>query len=314
CRTWALRTDQAPSLVDPVGHRLWTANNRIVDGALLAQVGDGGYDLGARARQIRDDLMARERFTEKDLLAIQLDDRALLLERWWTLLRGVVEHSDDPALRRIEAATRQWDGRASVDSVSYRVARDFRGMTLDAIGTGLLAPAKARLGERYLPPYLAQLEGIAWPLLRQRPPHLLPPPHRNWDALLADAARAVEKDLAEQGPQLADRTWGERNTTAICHPIARALPAFARPMLCMPAQALPGDSNMPRVQGPAFGASERMVVSPGHEQDGIVHMPGGQSGHRLSPFWGAGHEDWAQGRATPFLPGPARYTLTLRPH
>ncbi|WP_267118170.1 penicillin acylase family protein, partial [Xanthomonas sacchari] len=41
--------------------------------------------------------------------------------------------------------------------------------------------------------------------------------------------------------------------------------------------------------------------------------PGGQSGHPLSPFWGAGHADWVQGRATKFLPGPTRHTLTLSP-
>ena len=31
---------------------------------------------------------------------------------------------------------------------------------------------------------------------------------------------------------------------------------------------------------------------------GIVHMPGGQSGHPLSPYWGAGHDDWARGRCS----------------
>jgi penicillin amidase len=42
-------------------------------------------------------------------------------------------------------------------------------------------------------------------------------------------------------------------------------------------------------------------------------MPGGQSGHPLSPFHGAGHADWAAGRPTPFLPGPATHNLTLAP-
>jgi penicillin amidase len=70
---------------------------------------------------------------------------------------------------------------------------------------------------------------------------------------------------------------------------------------------------MPRVQGPAFGASQRMVVAPGHEADGLVHMPGGQSGHPLSPFWGAGHEDWVKGTPTPFLPGRTVYRLELTP-
>ena len=81
----------------------------------------------------------------------------------------------------------------------------------------------------------------------------------------------------------------------------------------MPAEPLPGDAMMPRVQGPAFGASQRMVVAPGHEEAGLMHMPGGQSGHPLSPFWGAGHDDWVRGRPTPFLPGPATHTLQLRP-
>ena len=148
-------------------------------------------------------------------------------------------------------------------------------------------------------------------MLQQRPANLLPPAFDSWDALLIDAARRTER-AGRQGP-LAKRSWGERNTAAICHPIARALPDIAKHWLCMPADRLPGDRDMPRVQTPGFGASERMVVSPGHEADGIVHMPGGQSGHPLSPYWGAGHEDWVHGRPTPFLPGKPQHTMTLVP-
>lgn len=313
CAPWPIRSDRSPALIDPPSHRLWTANGRVLDGEALSVAGNGGYDLGARGRQIRDRLMARERFTEADLLAIQLDDRALFMARWWTLMRQVVEGSDDPALKRLEAASRHWDGHAAVDSVGYRLARGFRGKVVDALTTGLLAPAKAQLGDQYLAPRLAQFDGVAWPLVTERPAHLLPPTYPSWDALLADAARQLDTDLGAQGPDLAQRTWGERNTAAICHPISRALPALARRWLCMPADALPGDRDMPRVQGPAFGASQRMVVAPGHEADGLVHMPGGQSGHPLSPFWGAGHDDWVKGRPTPFLPGRTVYRLELTP-
>ncbi|MCC4604651.1 penicillin acylase family protein [Xanthomonas campestris pv. badrii] len=316
CTPWPVRSDDAPALVDPPSHRLWTANSRVVDAQQLATLGNAGYDLGARAQQIRDDLFAKQRFTERDLLAIQLDDRAVLLTRWWQLLRDVVTHSKDPALQQIERATRQWDGHASASSVSYRIVRDFRNKTIDAVEAGLLAPARSALGEAFLAPRRAQLEGIVWPLLQQRPAHLLPPDQASWDQLLIDAARDAHTALlaqGEPGQPLSERTWGERNTAAICHPIARALPALARRWLCMPPDRLPGDRDMPRVQGPAFGASERMVVSPGHEQDGIVHMPGGQSGHPLSPFWGAGHDDWVHGRPTPFLPTATRYTLQLQP-
>jgi penicillin amidase len=292
--------------------RLWTANNRVVDGATLAEVGDGGYALGARARQIRDDLAAKQTFTERDLLAIQLDDRALFLQRWWRLLQDTAARSRSPALAALASSAATWDGRADTRSVSYRVVRAWRLAVHARLLDGLTAPAQAALGERFVMPDLPQFEGVAWPLVTQRPANLLPRRFASWDALLDDAARQVRGDLSAKGP-LSQRTWGEQNTARICHPLSGALPAFARHWLCMPSDPLPGDSNMPRVAGPDFGASERMVVSPGHEADGFIHMPGGQSGNPLSPYWGAGHEDWVHGRATPFLPGHAEHTLQLVP-
>lgn len=313
CRPWVISSQLSPVLTSQTSHRLWTANARVLDGAALDRVGDGGYALGARAKQIRDGLLAKERFTEQDLLAIQLDDRALFLERWWQLLQD--EAKRQPANASIKAladAGKTWEGVASVDSVSYRLVRAWRLAVHARIADGLTAPAQAALGDDFVMPDLPQLEGAVWPLLEQRPPHLLSRRYESWDALLEDAAKEVRDDLAGQGP-LAERRWGERNTAKICHPLANALPAFLKPTLCMPGEPLAGDGAMPRVQGPSFGASERMVVSPGHEADGIIHMPGGQSGHPMSPFWGAGHDDWVHGRPTPFLPGDARHTLTLRP-
>jgi penicillin amidase len=303
----------APLLASPAVDRLWTANARTLDGAALARIGDAGYANGARARQIRDDLRAKPKFAERDLLAIQVDDRALFLERWWKLLRAqAAADGGDGAWRKLAAATTTWDGRASATSVNYRVVRAWRLAVLDRIKTGLTAPAAVKLGDDFVMPDLPQIEGVGWELVTRRPPHLLPRRYESWDALLRDAADEVVVELEKSGP-VAQRTWGERNTAAICHPLARALPRLLGERLCMPADALDGDANMPRVVAPDFGASERMVVSPGHEADGIVHMPGGQSGHPLSPFWGAGHAAWVHGEATPFLPGKARYVLTAKP-
>ena len=312
CSPWTMRTDNAPAFKNPPAGRLWTANNRIVDGDTLEHVGDSGYGLGARARQIRDDLFAKQAFTERDLLAIQLDDRALFLQRWWRLLRDDAARSKTPAMLELATASGKWQNRASPDSVSYRIVRAWRLAVHERIADGLTAPARAALGDAFEMPALPQLEGVAWPMVMQRPAHLLPPRFSTWNALFEDAAVQVRDELAKQGP-LSARTWGERNTAAICHPLAGAIPLIGKRLLCMPPDQLAGDSNMPRVTAPAFGASERMVVSPGHEADGIVHMPGGQSGNPLSPFWGAGHDDWVHGRPTPFLPGEAAYTLRLTP-
>jgi penicillin amidase len=312
CPPWSLRSDVAPRVVDPPSGRLWTANARTLDGADLARVGNGGYALGARAQQIRDDLAAKPKLGERDLLAIQLDDRALFLQRWWQLLRDESAAAKTPALQALSEAASKWDGRADADSTSYRIVRAWHRAVRARLLDGLTAPAQAALGEDFVMPDVGQFEGVAWPLVTQRPMNLLPRKYASWDALFEDAAVEVQDTLAKQG-SLADRTWGERNTAKICHPLSMALPSFAKRLLCMPFDQLDGDTDMPRVAAPDFGASERMVVSPGHEADGILHMPGGQSGNPLSPFWGAGHEDWVHGRPTPFLPGPARHTLTLEP-
>lgn len=308
---WRVPTEN-PSILDPASDRLWTANARTLSGDALKRVGDAGYDNGARARQIRDALFARQQFTERDLLAIQLDDRAIFLQRWWELLRAQAQGSKDPTWMAFESATRSWEGRAATSSVSYRLVHDWRAAVVERIKLGLLAPAMAKLGKDFVMPDLPQIEGVTWQLVSQRPQHLLPQKFASWDALLLDAAQSVAAALKKIGP-LQDRSWGERNTAAICHPLAKALPGFLRSLLCMPSDPLPGDSNMPRVAESDFGASERMVVAPGHEEEGIIHMPGGQSGNPLSPFWGAGHEAWVKGEPTPFLPGRSEHTLTLKP-
>lgn len=316
-----LAGSENPRLVDPSDGRLWTANNRVVSGQWLELVGNGGYALGARAQQIRDGLQAKDEFTERDLLAIQTDDRALFLERWHELLGDAADNAgEQSALHALYSAAPKWDGRAGTDSVSYRMTRGWRLEVSRRIEAMLLAPAIARLGEEttrpgpngfdYEAPGFTGFEDIAWALIEDQPENLLTRDYASWDDLLEQSAETVRAQLMAQGP-LAQRTWGERNTASICHPLAGALPKFVKGVLCMPADQLPGDGDMPLVASPTFGASERMVVSPGREADGIIHMPGGQSGHFLSPFWGAGHADWVQQKPTPFLPGKTEHTLTL---
>lgn len=302
-----------PESIDPVSGRLWSANARIADGDLLDMIGDSGYALGARQKQIADRLYDAGPFTEADLLALQLDDRALFLERWNALLRDTAA-SLSPTAPEITEVASAWNGRASIDSASYRLTRAFRLHVLGRLRNGLLAPAKAALGDDFIEPDLPQFEGVAWPMIEQRPLHLLPPDVASWDQLLADSARAAAEAVqgSRAGP-LSARTWGELNTSRICHPLANGVPEWLAPHLCMAPSPLPGDGQMPRVQSPAFGASQRMVVSPAHRDQAIFELPGGQTGHPLSPYWGAGHAAWVKGEATPFLPGAERSRLILMP-
>jgi penicillin amidase len=315
-----LAPDEYPRVVDPPSGRIATANSRVASGAGLAAIGFGGYDLGARQRQIRDDLLAIDRATEQDMLRVQLDDRAVFLERWQKLLLDLLSAAHTAGNPRRSEARRlveSWGDHAAVSSVGYRIVRSFRARVAEAAFAPLLAscqradPRFDYLGRRPNQG-LRQWEGPLWALVSERPAHLLDPRFESWDDLLLSALDAALAEMTRNGAPLAGRTWGERNTTLIQHPLSRALPALGR-FLDMPREPLPGDSNMPRVQHPSAGASERLAVSPGHEDRGYFHMPGGQSGHPLSANYRDGHEAWARGEPTPFLPGPAVHVLTLVP-
>jgi penicillin amidase len=310
-----LAPEAYPRIVDPPGGQIWTANARVVDGAHLALLGDGGYDLGARARQIRDDLRALDRPGERDMLAVQLDDRALFLDRWRTLLLGTLTpaatagHPRRAELRRLVEA---WGGRASVDSAGYRLVRGFRLVLQEQLSDTFARAYGQGPEDRFKAGFLGQGEGPLWALASQRPPHLLDPRFRTWDEQFLAAVDEVIHRLTRDGATLSEQTWGRLNTPRVQHPLARALPFLAR-WLDMPRLPIPGDSHMPRVQDRVFGASERFAVSPGHEEDGTFMMPCGQSGHPLSPHYRDGHADWVAGRPGSFLPGPPAATLRLVP-
>jgi penicillin amidase len=304
---WIPRAE-SPRLLDPPGGLAWSANARVVGGAAFALIGDGDYASAARARQIRDRLAALERASVSDMLAIQLDDRADYVALWQPVLRQALARAREVEAERLVA---NWSGHASVNDAGYRLLRDFEQNVTSRAFETIAAEAMARWPDfRWLTP--EPFAEVALRLVQQRPVNLLDPRFADWDAWLADVAADTVRDLPAQCVALAACTWGKVNALAMRHPISEALP-FASRFLDMPSDALPGDWSTPRTQGTGFGASERFAVSPGREAEGYLQMPGGQSGHPLSPFYRAGHEDWVQGRPVPFLPGTAEHVLTLQP-
>jgi len=222
----------------------------------------------------------------------------------------VADNADLAEYRRL---VDEWIPRASADSVGYRLVRGFRYEVRMRVFHGLMGPVKAAYDRPVELRISNQFEAPLWQLVTKQPLHLLAAEYESWDGLLLAAANANLSWLKNNftGP-LSARTWGERNTSAIVHPMSRALP-FLADWLNMPAVPMNGDSNLPKAQGPAFGASERFAVSPGDEQNGLMHMPTGQSGHPLSPFYRKGHDSWLNGEPSPFWPEEAAYALTLQP-
>jgi penicillin amidase len=217
-----------------------------------------------------------------------------------------------PRRRELRAYVDNWGGRASIDSVGFRATRAFRRVLVDQLSDVLVSPCK-KVDPKFSIARLDRTEGPVWRLVSQRPEHMIDPRYANWDELLLAAADAVIAEATKDGAKLSDYTWGNYNTTRIQHPLSLAVPALAG-WLDMPGRALSGDSaDMPRIQAPSMGASQRMAVSPGRESEGYLHMPCGQSGHPLSPHYRDAHEAWEEGKPTPFLPGPAIHKLTLKP-
>ena len=309
---WFGVVDQAEQLSVTDSDRLWTANARMIGGDFYPLIGNGGYDLGARGWQIKQGLSALTLADEQALHAIQLDNRAVMLQRWRQLLLDALDNDtvEQHQLQSYRQYVVQSGQRAAVDDVGYTLVRAFRLQLLElqfAPLSALLEQHGARSQDlKY------SLETPLWAMLQQRRADTLPAAYANWDDLLLAALLQSKTELEQQYGSLSHSQWGTINTARIQHPLASAVPLLGE-WLNMPATPLHGDSHMPRVQKPGFGQSQRMVVAPGQEHLGILTIPAGQSGHPLSPFYRADHQYWLNEVALPFLPGEKKYQLLLTP-
>ena len=317
--TWSglLAAADYPRIVNPPDGQLSTANNRQLMGPGEQRIGDGGFDIGARNHQLRADLRALGPTTDvASASLVALDDRALFVAPWRERAlraldaQALAEHPERAEFRQL--LENSWSGHASVNSSGYLLARNYMWALQDL----LFGAANAEMS-KIDPKAGMPFASTRWPaviarLVDERPTSWLPRGYSGWHAVELAAIDREILLLTKDGKRLADQTWGTRNTAAIAHPISMAAP-FLKLWLAVPPDQLAGDANMPRVAAPNFGQSERMTVSPGREEQGIFNMPGGQSGHPLSPFFLAGHEDWVKARPRPLLPGLAKYTLTLVP-
>lgn len=309
-----LSPSQYPKVHNPVKNRLWTGNSRVVGGDMFKKLGNGGYALGARSKQIKENLLNLKAFNEQSLFDIGLDDKATFLKRWQDFLLEkvlttelITEHSRFKDVKTLlESPTFL---RASIDSINYRLVRNFRINVRNSVFSNL-ANSLEKIDDAFsLRSIRHQIEVPLWQLINEQPNNYLMLGETSWQALFIKALNETLDDMT-QNQELTAATWGQQNSSEINHPLSKAVP-FLGHFLDMPSKPLAGDSYMPRVQGKSFGASQRMVVSPGFEENGIFHMPTSQSGHPWSPYYGMGHTDWEQGIASPFLPGKTKYTLTL---
>lgn len=302
------RAQKLPLIVNPEGERIWTANSRVIAASQVKRLGDGGYALGARARQIRDRLFEKDIFSEIDFYAIQLDNHATFLIPWQHLLSGLLQTQEiefKPDLKYIG----KWKECACEDSVGYTLVKYFRKEVITQLfGEVLGALDNQGVESRTL---LRGIEPAVWQLIHTQPDDWLPEQADSFDLLLIDAYRKAKHALLDKfSPVEADMDslrWGNVNALTIEHPFASQIPLIGRYLNMQTVEGF-GDTYMPSVQSTSFGASERFFVSPGHLDNAILTLPGGQSGHPLSPYFRQGFNDYATHATTALLPGNINQT------
>ena len=116
--------------------------------------------ISARARgRSATTCKAKDHFAPDDCLAIQLDDRALLLKPTGTkcCVKTLTKAGDDAALADMKKYAADWNDRADPASVGYRLTRTFRTEVIDTILDGFAAAVRAKFAD-FKMPHLGQAE------------------------------------------------------------------------------------------------------------------------------------------------------------
>jgi len=308
--------DEVPVIVNPPSGYIVNTNQRMLGNEYPFVIGHnfaGVY----RAWRITEMLAPLNAIGERDMLALQLDTGTEFYRYYQqTALRvlegeGFIGPFTKEELRRYIAA---WDGRAETDSLGLPLLVEFRAALIKAILNPLLA--KCREIE---PSFNYQWHGADPPvqqIIDSGRIELLPHSQEfhDWDGFLRAVLAQSAQQLAErQGVKtIANLRWSDVSKVEVRHPLSAESP-FLSFLLDMPHEPLAGCVHCVRLSRGRHGATERMVVSPGHEREGILHMPGGQSGQPGSPHYSDQQQAWVEGRPSAFSVTAPFHRLVLVP-
>jgi penicillin amidase len=316
---WAgyIHPDELPRVVGSAEGFLVNANNRSVGEDYPHFLGHGFVN-GYRAHRIAERLRESSGVSEADMFALQFDTACHVYEFYRQLALEVLTDEAVASSPELNVARREilaWDGRAELDSRGIAFLIYFKESLAQSVLTPILSVC-AEAEEHFV---------YAWPnldtplraILTERPTELLAGlgAHESWDSFLLENMKGGVGLLREKlkVKSLKNLNWGRVNKAEVFHPLTRGDRSPLGGLLNMPADSLPGCNFSVNASEPSYGASVRMVVSPGREAEGMLHMPCGQSGHPLSESYDDQHPYWVMQEPLPFLPGPATHTLTLSP-
>ena len=188
-----------PMLVDPPSGRLMAANNRVIGEDQSLIVGHN-FASGYRAYRIARRLQGLERATERDLLAVQLDDTSDFYLPYLALALeclGPEQHAVEAWANDTREALRTWSGRADTDQISITILARFRERLIDKVLKPLMAQVRACRSRA------STMPGGPWT-------------SRCWRCSKLGTGRAsVPPRLVSTGPAACGGTWRERSMSSL---------------------------------------------------------------------------------------------------
>lgn len=302
---------ELPRLVDPPQGFLATANHRILG---CDQPLSLGYNFATsfRIHRIYQQLHSNPSPDPNQSFAWQLDTDAGFYRFYRDLAVSSLGRDASPLAGRIRLTLEAWNGRADTESTGLPLLDRWCADLKHKILNPLLAPC-LKLDPEFRYRWLKS-EVPLRQLLALRHPETLPDRRfSDWNAFLHATLLKAAEDLEQTYRKPIDKlTWGEVNRADIAHPLARGLPWLAR-WLNLPADPLAGCFECVRVIHPDYGANMRLVTVVARSGTGILHMPGGQSGHPLSPHYADQHPYWVAGQPLSLAPGSPVSRLRFLP-
>jgi penicillin amidase len=309
--------DELPRIIESEDGFLVSANNVSVGRDYPHVLGEG-FPHSYRAHRIAERLREMSGVSETEMFRLQFDTACHIYEFYAQLALEVLTDEtveNNTELAAVRRAILAWDKRAELESEGLVFIIYFRENLAQSIFTPLVR-ACAEADDEFV---------YAWPnldtplriILTERPSEWFVADGRyeTWEQFILAALKSSVEELKEKLKvrSLDNLRWGKVNRAEVFHLLTPQDRSFFGNLFNMPADPLPGCLFSVCSSEPGFGASVRMVVSPGREDAGVLHIACGQSAHPLSNNYDDQHQYWVRQEPLPFLPGRAAGKFALTP-
>lgn len=312
-----VQNNEIPVEINPAEGYLVSANDRRL-GKNFPYVIGHQFVSGYRALRITETLKPLQAINETQMYQLQLDTKAEFYHFYQQLALEVLSDemvADQPELQKIKEYLLAWDGKADIETKGLALLINFRNNLGQATFSWILSNCK-KYDEEFFYSWL-YFDTPLQQILKRKIPEILPQPEKfhNWNNFIIQQLKESMQQLYTESAhsKLTDLRWGLVNRVEIKHPIFGEIP-FLGYLLNMPEDESAGCGGCVRAAGPGFGASERMVVSPGHQDQGFLQIPQGQSANPVSKNYIDQQNFWLRGIPLPFLSQQTNHHLRLIPN